>query len=196
MLTSFPQNMRQFNREFKRSRDIDNDAYYVFLVEGSGSEKKGFMPFKRQFGYIFKDNLGSTPIATAIAHELGHGAFRLRHPQSEFGVVMNDNLMHNTNGTALRKYQWDNVHDPENVSSWFQEDDESAMGCSWYEDLIAYFSPSQVDERVAAQSALFTEVRDNYDQYFSSSKTDNVAISGHDGWTVRKSSLIKAMEHI
>ncbi len=127
MLASFPAKMREFNRQFKRSRNIDKDVYYLFLVKGSGSTKKGFMPFKRQFGYIFTDNLGSTPMATAIAHEVAHGAFRLRHPQSELGVTMPDNLMHNTNGTTLRKYQWDNVHDPESMVGWFQEDEESAM---------------------------------------------------------------------
>ncbi len=40
---------------------------------------------------------------------------------------MPDNLMHYTNGTTLRKYQWDNVHDPESMVGWFQEDEESAM---------------------------------------------------------------------
>ncbi len=126
MLASFPQKMRQFNKAFKRSRNFDNDAYYVFLVNGSGSSKKGFMPFKRQFGYIFMDNLGSTPLATAIAHELGHGAFRLEHPTSEHSRALPDNLMHNTNGQEMRKYQWDFVHDPRSVISWFQDEEESA----------------------------------------------------------------------
>jgi len=106
-----------------KGRELDEKAYYVFLIEGSGSTRKGFMPFKRQYGYIFTDKLGTTPLATAIAHELGHGAFRLGHP----AIAMDDNLMHNTNGTVLRKYQWDNVHDPKAMASWFKDDDDAAL---------------------------------------------------------------------
>lgn len=131
LLASFPENMREFRRQFKRSRSIDRDAYYIFLVKGSNTSRKGFMPFKRQFGFIFTDKLGGTSLANAIAHELGHGAFRLRHPQSEYGVVMDDNLMHNTNGKKLRKFQWDNVHDPESALSWFIDDEEAGMANSF-----------------------------------------------------------------
>ena len=66
-------------------------------------------------------------MSTVIAHEVAHGAFRLKHPESEFGIAMSDNLMHNANDTNLRKYQWDNIHDPEAMSSWLQDDDESAL---------------------------------------------------------------------
>ena len=128
ILAAFPPAMQRFNREYKRSiSNYDRDAYYVFLIKGSGSSRKGFMPFKRQFGYIFADNLGSTPTATAIAHELGHGAFRLAHPLSEFGLPLPDNLMHNANGKQLRKYQWDFIHDPQAVNSWLADDVETSL---------------------------------------------------------------------
>ena len=131
LLASFPRPMRQFNRAFKRSRDIDKDAYYVFLVADvsssrAGQSRRGFMPFKQQFGYIFTEQV--TNLSQTIAHELGHGAFRLRHPFDEFGLAKGttDNLMDYSEGTALYKYQWDNVHDPEAMVGWLQDDDESA----------------------------------------------------------------------
>ena len=126
LLASFPRPMRQFNRAFKRSRDIDKDAYYVFLVADVSSSRAGFMPFKQQFGYIFTEQ--ATNLSQTIAHELGHGAFRLRHLFDEFGLAKGttDNLMDYSEGTALYKYQWDNVHDPEAMVGWLQDDDESA----------------------------------------------------------------------
>ena len=123
--------MRQFNRAFKRSRTTDKDAYYLFLVPGSGAaragqSRRGFMPFKKQFGFIFTERVSDLP--HTIAHELGHEAFRLRHPFDEFGLAKGttDNLMDYNEGTKLYKYQWDNVHDPEAMVGWLQGDEESA----------------------------------------------------------------------
>ncbi len=130
---SFPANMREFNRKFKRSRNVDKDAYYLFLVNGVSTSKEGFMPFKRQYGYIFNNDDVKT-----IAHELGHGAFRLRHTFSPEAFIANqgstDNLMDYSpagagasgSNTKLYKHQWDNVHNPEKMIGWFQDDAESA----------------------------------------------------------------------
>jgi hypothetical protein len=84
------------------------------------------MPFKQQFGYIFTEQ--ATMLSQTIAHELGHGAFRLRHPFDEFGLAKGttDNLMDYGKDTKLYKYQWDNVHNPEAMVGWLQGDDESA----------------------------------------------------------------------
>ncbi|MEQ9085601.1 MAG: fibronectin type III domain-containing protein, partial [Pontimonas sp.] len=49
LFASFPKNMKQFQKDFKKSRDTDKDAYYLFLIPGSGA-RAGFMPFKRQYG--------------------------------------------------------------------------------------------------------------------------------------------------
>ena len=132
LLASFPRPMRQFNRTFKRSRDIDKDAYYVFLVADVSSSRAGFMPFKQQFGYIFTEQ--ATNLSQTVAHELGHGAFRLRHPFDEFSLAKGttNNLMDYSEGTALYKYQWDNVHDPEAMVGWLQDDDESAYSIPCY----------------------------------------------------------------
>ncbi|MBU2914759.1 fibronectin type III domain-containing protein [Reichenbachiella agariperforans] len=136
ILSSFPSNMQGFNRDYKRSLDnYDKDAYYLFLIPGSDSDRAGlsadragFMPFKRQFGYIWTDKTSNQ--STTIAHELGHGAFRLRHTFSTENFVAGerttDNLMDYKGGTQLYKHQWDFVHDPESMNGWAQEDEESA----------------------------------------------------------------------
>ncbi|MGM0581276.1 MAG: M23 family metallopeptidase, partial [Bacteroidota bacterium] len=128
IFASFPKDMRKFNRQFKRSVDFDKDAYYLFVIEGGYSDKAGIMPFKRQFGYIFKNNVDN--INKTIAHELAHGAFRLRHTFSEEGFIASqnstDNLMdYRPDGTDLYKHQWDLVHDLESMIGWFEDDEES-----------------------------------------------------------------------
>ena len=140
--TQFTPGMKSFNKAYKNAHPTDNDTYYIFLVNGTAgldgyTDKQGYMPFNRQYGYIFMDNL-TDDLGTVIAHELGHGAFNLEHPESEFGTtLMKDNLMRaSTAGTALKKYQWDNIHDPLNNSGWLKEDEESGLGNQT--DLKAY----------------------------------------------------------
>ncbi len=129
LLSSFPKNMKQFQQDFKKSRDLDKDAYYLFLIPGSGA-RAGFMPFKRQYGYIWTGATSDVP--RTIAHELAHGAFRLRHTFSPEAFIATqgstNNLMDYSSGaTHLYKHQWDNVHNPESVTSWLQDDEEGAM---------------------------------------------------------------------
>ena len=121
--------MKQFNKAFRESRIVDDQAYYIFLIKGTGHQYAGFMPFKRKFGYIFLNNTQN--ISATIAHELGHGAFRLKHNFSEFeGKITQgttDNLMDYNNGTVLKKYQWDQISDPATRLAWLEDDDESAI---------------------------------------------------------------------
>ena len=130
MLASFPKNMRDFIQTFKKARDEDKNAYYLFIIPGNQSKRAGFMPFKRQFGFIYPANTSNT--ARTIAHELAHGAFRLRHTFSPEALIAGEgstnNLMDYPAGRELRKYQWDNVHEPESMNGWFEDDAESGFG--------------------------------------------------------------------
>ncbi|MGL1886334.1 MAG: hypothetical protein OCD76_07445, partial [Reichenbachiella sp.] len=144
VLSSFPKSMGDFNKDYKRSDgvNIDKNSFYLFLLPGTGDGRSGFMPFKRQFGYIWTGNTGSNAAQT-IAHELGHGAFRLRHTFSTSGSAFvagegtTDNLMDYSNGDALYKHQWDFVHDPESMNGWMQEDAESADILYTYDHVVS-----------------------------------------------------------
>ncbi len=66
-------------------------------------------------------------LARTIAHELGHGWFRLEHSWQTYPTLTqgsSDNLMDYGAGTRLRKYQWDFVHDPISMLGWFQDEDD------------------------------------------------------------------------
>ncbi len=121
--------------------EIDKNTCYLFLVDKakSGPGKCGFMPLKRPFGFIFTDSRCSNNISHTIAHELGHGPFRLYHTfssENEYtqGKGTTDNLMDYMTSTeklgknkALYKYQWDLIHDPEAMIALFQDKEEGAM---------------------------------------------------------------------
>jgi len=111
---------------------------------------QGFMPFNRQFGFVFTRAVGNDAMALArtAAHELAHGTFNLRHTFStENKFVLpegsTDNLMDYpsagsglttaTEATRLNKYQWDLIHNPQKVwFSWLEEEKEGALIAGYY----------------------------------------------------------------
>ena len=87
------------------------------------------MPRSKQAGFIFVEAHRNADIAQTIAHELGHGAFHLRHTFFEFGISpgSTDNLMDYPAKTRLDKWQWDKMHNPERVLGLFEGDEEGAL---------------------------------------------------------------------
>jgi hypothetical protein len=138
LLSNYTADMKKVINAFG---NLQEKTYYLFLVEKprSGKSALGYMPRSKQAGFIFSDNLTSTNAIPTIAHELGHGAFNLKHIFSEysFSKGATDNLMDYNNGTTLCKYQWDHVHDPQRVIGLF-EDDEDA------ESVIVYHLPDRL----------------------------------------------------
>ncbi len=135
-LASYNKKMREFNRAYKEATPAyDKDAFYIFLIKGTSFRFDAFMPFKRAFGYVFYEKLSPSnneTIIRTIAHELGHGAFNLRHTFDQFSVTKGStqNLMDYNGGDELKKFQWDYVHNPESMIGWLQDDEEGAsMPC-------------------------------------------------------------------
>jgi TANFOR domain-containing protein len=113
--------------------ELLDDTYYLFLIDQPASgDKLGYMPRSKRAGFIFtgphcKD---STRVINTMAHELGHGAFTLKHTFAEYTSIpqgSTDNLMDYNNGTQLWKYQWDQVHNPAIVLGLFESDEAGEM---------------------------------------------------------------------
>jgi hypothetical protein len=75
------------------------------------------MPFANQYGFVKAPSLSDRQVARTIAHELGHGAFGLKHTfDPEYGVSDNPqitralNLMGYNDQAHLAKFQWDIIH--------------------------------------------------------------------------------------
>ena len=150
MLSNYTKEMNDLIKAFKDKNDRDKDAYYVFLVKtAENARKKGYMPRKKQWGFVFTDShSGVEDIITTIAHELGHGVYRLEHTFSEKGIPkgQSKNLMDYANGRDLYKYQWDFVHNPASVITLFDDEEEAAYEVS---DLLALNIQSSVDDPTA-----------------------------------------------
>jgi hypothetical protein len=112
-----------------------SDAYFLFFFDGAKDPSlKGYMPLKKQYGFIFKFKQYPDEYLRTVAHETGHGVFRLYHtfsdqnlyPQTQGGTA---NLMDysDANALGLYKYQWDWVHDPSFRLYWFEKAEEAEM---------------------------------------------------------------------
>lgn len=128
-LANYNDEMQLIRNRFKSDNPIEEDTYYLFLVEDSEHPQKlGYMPQKKPFGFIYHDNQGSEQqYIKTIAHELAHGAFRLDHSFHNFPSLPpgeTDNLMDYALGTHLQKYQWDLIHNPAANWTLFDGDEE------------------------------------------------------------------------
>lgn len=129
LLSNYTSDMKLVLNAYLSSHDLATDTYYLFIVAGgSDPQKLGYMPRKKQAGFIFlKAHKSESEVVHTIAHELGHGAFRLKHTFSEYPSLpesSTDNLMDYRGGVALNKYQWDYIHNPEAMLGLFEDDDE------------------------------------------------------------------------
>ncbi len=127
LLSTYSDGMRAIIKGYKASATIIDNEFYLFLVDKSQTGKSGYMPRKHQFGFIYMGESGDTK--RTIAHELGHGAFRLQHTWEEYpGIAQgtSNNLMDYGTGTQLRKYQWDLIHNPPIVIGLVEDLDEGA----------------------------------------------------------------------
>jgi hypothetical protein len=126
------------------------DTYYMVLGCTNDGGLSGYMPRARSMGFAFNSD------PHTIAHELGHGAFGLKHifSSDELGEgyrYQTDNLMDYSDGTTtitqnnLYKHQWDLVHDPDFVG-WFEGDDEEAQAKTLQGKSIAILSDTTMTE--------------------------------------------------
>ena len=106
-----------------------NHVYYLFLIHAPRNPMTlGYMPRSKRAGFVFVDPHDGDHelLQKTIAHELGHGAFNLKHTFSEHNLPMGatDNVMDYSDGTSLYKYQWDHIHSPQGVIGLFEGDED------------------------------------------------------------------------
>lgn len=139
LLSNYTEDMKKILRAYTADHAMVSDTYYLFLVKNATSQSKlGYMPRKKQAGFIFVDAHNNSDIVKSIAHELGHGAFHLKHTFSEYPSLsqgVTENLMDYPAKTRLDKWQWDHIHNPEKVLGLFEDDEEGAL-----ESVVDYFA--------------------------------------------------------
>ncbi|MDR1154868.1 MAG: hypothetical protein LBL04_09150, partial [Bacteroidales bacterium] len=128
---SYSAEMNAIIKAFRKEKGKESKTYYIFMVPSLSGGASGYMPMKGQFGFV---KISGNPAHT-IAHELGHGAFRLWHTFSTDKDAIyiaaqgaTDNLMDYTDGkTRLYKHQWDLLHDPERMLFPSSVDEDEQM---------------------------------------------------------------------
>lgn len=102
--------------------NVEKETYYIFIVPELTDAKPGsysYMPLNGKYGFVAY-NTSSEQLGRRIAHELGHGAFGLKHIFEEYASIREgstNNLMDHVNSmpqgctelciSKLYRYQWD-----------------------------------------------------------------------------------------
>lgn len=127
MLSNYTEGEKSIISTFKNGRTIAKNQYYMFFLDKEkitlSKDLDGFMPLKRQFGFVFtKQDPGRV-----AAHELGHGIFGLKHPFDQYDAesAKNENhyLMSYGIGIAFSHMDWQKLHAPGIQLYWFQGDE-------------------------------------------------------------------------
>jgi len=138
LLSSYTKDLRNYVGAVKDLSNYDKDDYYIVFGLSCNNGVTGYMPRKSNIGFVFTS---AADAGDVLAHEIGHGAFHLRHifADEELGASMQGmtkNLMdYVDNPTDLYVSQWEGIDDPVAVG-WFEGDDEEGALSS---GLVAYY---------------------------------------------------------
>ncbi len=132
LLSNYSGDMKKVLSAFGPLRD---NTYYLFVIAEPRNESTlGYMPRNRRAGFLFAGphRGNAREFLKTIAHELGHGAFNLKHTFAEHNLPpgATDNVMDYSDGSALYKYQWDYIHEPRTVPGLFEGGEERAVTLS------------------------------------------------------------------
>ncbi len=100
----------------------------IAVVPNLKGSYEGYMPRGRNLGFVQTVDDGKTrdgifKFSRIVAHELGHGAFALKHSWEEYpglDSATSNNLMDYTDGIHLTKGQWDQIHQPRPVLGFLE----------------------------------------------------------------------------
>lgn len=125
ILTTYSEDMERVIGNFKSLHQTEDFHFYVFLSDNlKGSA--GNMPRGRAGGFV---DVTAPNWGHIAAHELGHGAFTLKHAWEIYNVSANDmleNLMDYSGQSSLLYKQWKKMHDQSLVISWLSGSESSA----------------------------------------------------------------------
>ena len=108
--------------KFTTNRKPKDNTYYIFLVN-DGTGDHGYMRLGGQYGFVYSAN------ARTIAHELGHGIFKLEHPfkgkNADKGKTTA--LMDYNEGQDFFYRDWKQINDPKVKLYAFQKQSKGEL---------------------------------------------------------------------
>ncbi|MFK8271316.1 AHH domain-containing protein [Capnocytophaga stomatis] len=121
-LSTYSPEQQDIITRYKSERAVKSDTYYVFVGKQEGSQA-GYMRLGGQFGFVLDAN------ERTIAHELGHGIFKLEHSFKGKGDTGNPHrLMDYAGGENFAHSDWKQINDPKLKIYAFQGQSEGEFG--------------------------------------------------------------------
>ena len=164
--------------KFTTNRKPKENTYYIFLVN-DGTGNHGYMRLGGQYGFVYGTN------ARTIAHELGHGIFKLEHPfkgkNADKGKT--SALMDYNQGQDFFYRDWKQINDPKVKLYAFQGQKEGEYLVYSLQQILDFlrsnknkevnFPPAKQDYNLEKYSS---ETR--LDEYFTNKENKKVKIVG------------------
>ena len=164
--------------KFTTNRKLKENTYYIFLVN-DGTGNHGYMRLGGQYGFVYSAN------ARTIAHELGHGIFKLEHPfkgkNADKGKT--SALMDYNQGQDFFYRDWKQINDPKVKLYAFQGQGEGEYLVYSLQQILDFlrsnknkevnFPPAKQDYNLEKYSS---ETR--LDKYFTNKENKKVKIVG------------------
>ena len=129
----------RYSYQLAKGDALDKNAAYIFLVEKAEEPYEGVegdMPRNQSVGYIFMNGKESLADGRLVAHELGHGVYKLQHTFAYKQLAetkgKTDNLMDYNNGDFLAHYQWRVMQDSVMFVWKSLQEDEDGMSASYF----------------------------------------------------------------
>ena len=135
-LTDYSPSQQALINAYKATGKVSNDTYYVFITNAKSSTGQGgYMALGGQFGFVFDQT------ERTLAHELGHGVFKLTHPFKKKQQGNVPSLMDYTSDEDLLFADWKQINDPAFKIGIFQGQKEG-------ENLLKKNSPMMVQRYI------------------------------------------------
>jgi hypothetical protein len=128
LITAYSSDMNRIIRSFvnQAGSGLEENHFYIFLVDNLQGDVAGFMPQGMQFAFIDVAKVSGNSLSKVLTHELGHGAFTLRHYWDDYvggPNVDHGNLMdYGLDGTRLLVRQWERMHQQRFPLPWLDGD--------------------------------------------------------------------------
>ena len=125
-LTDYSPSQQALINAYKATGKVTNDTYYVFITNAKSSTGQGgYMALGGQFGFVFDQT------ERTLAHELGHGIFKLAHPFKKKQQGNVPSLMDYTSDEDLLFADWKQINDPTFKLGIFQGQSEGEYKGKW-----------------------------------------------------------------
>jgi hypothetical protein len=160
------------------------------------------MPPGKQFGFVFVNSRSADKVHTTVAHELGHGRWKLQHTFDGTGLGtgdLKDNLMNYSGGIHLGKWQWEVMDTPPLFTNPFKGDEGAMMNISIHLALtpdgnlmdefytLVNGKESQIPVTLMVEDGHYTINKIKYNgRDYDWSNTNKCFINGNDKITIKK----------